>query len=347
MRDQGNQAYKVQERENHTDLPVGEILRRTRLQYNLSLTDVEGALRIRALQLGAIESGKLEQLPGRVYAIGFVRAYSEFLGLDGNKMVHLFKVQSVGNRNRPELSFPVPASESKLPNFFILGGSLAGLAAVIALFFTFNAPAPPMEIPPGPVAAVEDKVAHLPAEHTPLESALMAAMSPAAGIDPAAAIALPQGQAGAAVAQPGPTPIQAAPIQPAHPAAPAVSAAAPAQTAALSPAQEGRAYQPPKAAGPKIVLNVRSDVWIEIRDAEGKPLLSRILKPGEQYVVPSGEGLVMDTGNAGAFDVYVGGKKASPLGATGSVKRNISLAPQNLLAERAVSPPPRQRYYRD
>src|SRR5690606_13898422 len=110
---------------NYADLPVGEILRRGREHYNLSLNDVEAALRIRASQLGAIEQGRLDLLPGRVYAVGFVRAYAEYLGLDGGRIVQLFKAQSGESRKSPELHFPVAASESKVPNKFMLAGALA------------------------------------------------------------------------------------------------------------------------------------------------------------------------------------------------------------------------------
>lgn len=120
--------------ELHTDMPVGEILRRTRVYYGQSLEQVESILRIRAIQLDAIEKGTLENLPGRVYAIGFVRAYSEYLGLDGDKMVHLFKTQSVGARVKPELSLPVAASESKAPNLYAILGGLVGAVALISVW---------------------------------------------------------------------------------------------------------------------------------------------------------------------------------------------------------------------
>ncbi|MFA5592271.1 MAG: RodZ domain-containing protein [Micavibrio sp.] len=126
----------------HTDIPVGEILRRTRTHYGQSLQQIESVLRIRASQLDALEKGDISQLPGRVYAIGFVRNYSEYLGLDGDKMVHLFKEQSVGRKARPDLSFPVPASESKIPNLFIIGGSLFGVAVLIGFVIV-------MLFPPG------------------------------------------------------------------------------------------------------------------------------------------------------------------------------------------------------
>lgn len=102
-----------------TNLPVGEILKRTRLHYNQSLDDVERSLRIRAEQLEAIEEGQIEKLPGKVYAIGFVRTYSEYLGLDGSKMVELFKAQAAGKTHDPELHFPIAASDSKVPPLWL------------------------------------------------------------------------------------------------------------------------------------------------------------------------------------------------------------------------------------
>lgn len=125
----------------HTDLSVGEILRRTRVHYGQSLEDIGQVLRIRASQLEALETGHVEALPGRVYAIGFVRAYAEYLGLDGDKMVHLFKNQSVGKAARPDLHFPVAAAESKIPTWPIAAaGAALCLAVIIAglVFFSGN-----------------------------------------------------------------------------------------------------------------------------------------------------------------------------------------------------------------
>jgi len=117
----------------HTDLPVGEILRRTRVYYNQSLMEVEAALRIRSNQLQAIEEGDFNQMPGRVYAIGFVRSYSEYLGLDGDKMVALFKAQYAAFQKRPDLNFPVAMTGGRLPHPYVILGSL--LAAILFIAF--------------------------------------------------------------------------------------------------------------------------------------------------------------------------------------------------------------------
>lgn len=121
--------------EYHTNMAVGEILRRAREHYGQSLEHVEANLRIRAMQLDALEKGDLEKLPGRVYAIGFVRSYSEYLGLDGDQMVRLFKAQSLGNRLKPALNFPVPASESRLPPAWLI---IIGIIGFIGIFFLWQ-----------------------------------------------------------------------------------------------------------------------------------------------------------------------------------------------------------------
>ena len=131
-------AQQEKDFQYHTDIPVGQILRRARTQYNLTLDDVGKALRIRSSQLGALEEGRNDQLPGRVYAIGFVRSYAEYLGLDGNKMVYLYKSQSAAPGKKPELHFPAPASESKAPNLAILAGSLAALILIVSIMAIFS-----------------------------------------------------------------------------------------------------------------------------------------------------------------------------------------------------------------
>ncbi len=126
----------VEELEAVADIEVGEALRRTRTYYGKSLEDVEKALRIRASQIDAIERGDLEALPGRVYAIGFVRSYAEYLDLDGGKVVHLFKSQYMNGQDNSALSFPAPASETKTPAIWLVALSL--IAASLVMMFWNN-----------------------------------------------------------------------------------------------------------------------------------------------------------------------------------------------------------------
>ena len=60
---------------------AGAMLRQQREALGLDLTDVAAALRIKPAYLEALEAGRPEELPGAVDAIGFIRAFADYLGL--------------------------------------------------------------------------------------------------------------------------------------------------------------------------------------------------------------------------------------------------------------------------
>lgn len=146
----------------YKEMSVGEILRKTREHYGQSIGQVEVNLRIRASHLEALESGEAEKLPGRVYAIGFVRAYSEYLGLDGDKMVSLFKSHSIGEAKRPDLLFPVLNYESQTPNIFIVLICITGIIGLIAYLSITHIPVKYEEVVP-PVPKILTQSAITPA----------------------------------------------------------------------------------------------------------------------------------------------------------------------------------------
>ncbi|MGL1751845.1 helix-turn-helix domain-containing protein, partial [Vibrio parahaemolyticus] len=75
------------------------------------LTDIAEALRIRVEYLAALEAGSLEGLPGPAYAMGFLRAYADYLGFDGKDIVRRFKAEQTSLNAKPELTFPMPLTE--------------------------------------------------------------------------------------------------------------------------------------------------------------------------------------------------------------------------------------------
>ena len=66
-------------------------------------------------QVRALEAGRPDLLPGPTYAIGFVRAYSDHLGLDGSEILRRFKAESAGLDAKPDLTFPMPLGERSIP----------------------------------------------------------------------------------------------------------------------------------------------------------------------------------------------------------------------------------------
>jgi cytoskeleton protein RodZ len=84
------------------------------------LAQVSQTLCIRQTYLQAIEGGHFSELPGPTYAAGFVRAYAEHLGLDGEEMVRGFKAERSRTADQTELRFPSPMSEGGMPSGAVL-----------------------------------------------------------------------------------------------------------------------------------------------------------------------------------------------------------------------------------
>lgn len=105
---------------------VADSLIRARQQVGQDLRSIAEVLCIRHSYLDAIERGQYENLPGATYAVGFVRTYAEYLGLDGDKVVERFKNEVEGLDSQTKLHFPTPAPEGKMP-----GGAVFLVAALL------------------------------------------------------------------------------------------------------------------------------------------------------------------------------------------------------------------------
>jgi cytoskeleton protein RodZ len=66
---------------------IGNSLREARLRQALDFPEIEQATKIRPKYLRALEDEQFDILPGQTYVKGFLRSYSEYLGLDGQLYV--------------------------------------------------------------------------------------------------------------------------------------------------------------------------------------------------------------------------------------------------------------------
>lgn len=446
-------------------LPVGEELRRAREDAGLDLADVAAHLRIRSNFLSALEEGRPDALPGITYAIGYVRTYAAFLGLEPDAAVRRFKEEAAGLNSKTQLVFPSPAPEGRVPGLVLMlvavmlaggayggwywlserDGSLRDLVPAVperlAQLIEGEAPSlPPAATVPVPAAepatAPTTRTAGSYADANPTGVAVpRAATAPAPATQPAAiatstapATAPATGAPAAKPVEDKPATIAAAPAtgtapQPAgqapaeantvetparvaaddtpdvtappepasaasdtasqtaasqtaatqtaatrtaavttEPAAAAETAptattpAATTPTAAAKPASaeeevpaapriaaligSSEAAVPPgrTTAGPidRVLIKATGDSWVQVRDAQGTALFTRVLREGDVYRVPEQAGLRLATGNAGALQILVDGNPAPSLGGYGEVVRNIQLDPEKLAAGTAT-----------
>ncbi|MBI2074632.1 MAG: helix-turn-helix domain-containing protein [Candidatus Levybacteria bacterium] len=70
---------------------VGQKLYEERVKKGLTLDEVSKATKIKVSFLSAIEKGEYQKLPSRAYAHGFLRNYTEFLGLPKKETLALFR----------------------------------------------------------------------------------------------------------------------------------------------------------------------------------------------------------------------------------------------------------------
>ena len=348
-------------------ITVSDSLRGRRIECGLDVDYVAEILRIRPAVLIAIENGDFDQLPGPAYAVGFVRSYATYLGLDADALVVRFKSETTEIAKRPHLQFPLPIRDSRVPT-----GPLLVICVLLAIavyggwYYYFARPGQLAEIVP----SVPERLQHLlalppPQKETP-KPATDAAATPPAPIATAPAVSTdtaanaqqpsPTGSTQpAATAPAGPTPTQTAAVPPAPqpqqatvdgvppvenpPGTPPVVAALQASPDLAQPAVDGDAAKSPGDTSygapegqARVVLHATADSWIQVRDKSSNLLFTRVLKPGEHYNVPNQDGLTMVVGNAGALDVTVDGMAAPHIGELGKVARNVALDPAHLLA---------------
>lgn len=75
---------------------VGAMFKAKRKDLNLTLKEIENSTSIRTSYLEAIEEGRVSQFISGVYAIGFMKQYGTFLGIDIERLMrenpHAFKM---------------------------------------------------------------------------------------------------------------------------------------------------------------------------------------------------------------------------------------------------------------
>jgi cytoskeleton protein RodZ len=327
--------------------PVGAVLRERREELGFDLDAVGEALRIKPIFLAALEQSRAEDLPGPTYAIGFIRAYAQLLDLDANRILDDYRAECADVHHRPDLSFPVPLDARSLPRGPIL---LVGVILAVCGYGTWYYLSTGERSRPERVAAVPADLQRA-AQGAPADAASAAENLVPAAVPGGAPLSTGPRSASGLISPPGPSPAPTVPATgaPDRDLGAGPPAAALNQPAATIPppsgntAREAPTAQPASAPGdagakPDGHIDIRAlaDCWIQVRSSEDQSVVfSRVLKSGETYHVPRA-GLVLRTGNAGALALVVDGKPAPAIGAIGTLRRDVALDPQALLAGTAV-----------
>jgi cytoskeleton protein RodZ len=281
---------------------VGQDLRAARQRRGDDLATVSKALKIRKDHLEALEEDRIDSLPGKTYAIGFVRTYSQHLGLDANAFVERFKQEISGRADEhlPQPATPVDDEEQRrLPQGWrLIGGVLVVLLAYGAWHLLASDRNGGQTVPEPPDVAVAPRPAPPPAP-------MQVETTPAPAID---ATGTPGADAAA-------TP-EAATQSPAAEAAPAV-------------APTGKVYGE-QNRNARVVLRARAATHIMVRGKDGTTFINRNLQAGDTYQVPNFTGLTLTASNGGAVEVDLDGLAMGNAGAADQETQDLPLDPQSI-----------------
>jgi cytoskeleton protein RodZ len=259
---------------------------------------------------------------GATYAVGFVRTYARYLGLDAEAMVQRFKEEGADNDIKPvEYVFPEAQEEQRmLPNSSILiWAMLIALVIYVISYLTM----PTRKTPTATARAEEPAVIivdpkNSPRLPTPKPPAPQVAHTGAPSDESAefvsAEIFLPDSAA---------SPSQLLTDDPELPRQISAAVAQLTQSTAEEPASA------PQQSVPRIVFKAIEESYIQVRNPaeSGKKaiLVSRVLQPGESFPAPAIPGLIMQTGNAGGLQVEVDGRLIGVMGKRGEVITRVPL----------------------
>jgi cytoskeleton protein RodZ len=346
----GRRRIHLREISGDSETPLGTVgqeLRAARLRRGDDLATVSRALKIRKDHLSAVEDDKLEGLPGKTYALGFVRSYATYLGLDSVEMVERFKQETSGRHDELSSASVVPDEDGRKLPYGRIGAGVVLLALAYGTWHLLAGGPAPQPVPPPP-ALTAPRPAPKPVSPPPPAAQTQAVPSPAITQTPPAQPPAAAPTPAAKTSAPNTAPASAATVPPAQQKAaaspvnggsaipsPAVPMARPASAQDKVPAGDGQVFGA-QNKNSRVVLHARADTHIIVRGQDGMVYINRTLKAGEAYRVPNIPGLSLTSTNAGAVQFELDGQMMGRAGADQETAGDINLNPQ-AIADRGNS----------
>ena len=339
------------------DYHVGAELRDARRRLGVDLETAASDLNIRADYLIGLERNDHAALPGLAYAIGFVRSYATYVGLDPGKMARRFREETSKSPVKQDYTWLKPIEQSRISRGLVLVLSLAIAGSAYTAWYYRTAdvrkPAAAADAAiirgAAPVAAARaDEAGKTAGTVRPPGSGVYSDED--AGADTTAPPARDDNAGLPASARPDGTledgagaqrEVETAALPPGTSvSAPSGDTARPGPDAARDPEPQSTVATPAPTPtpAPTIILKALGLSWIRVRDPKtGRVVVEGIMKPGNEITLPDEAGLVLDAGRPNQIEFSIGGKSAGLAGTTAAVRHDISLDPARLVRNTAAA----------
>jgi len=284
---------------------VGKILKESRESKRIDIRSLSKTLKISTEYIIAIEKGQINKTPGDPYTLGFVKAYSEYLDLDTELIVKIYKDETKAKNIKQTLNLPL-IFITFIYSLLIFGLSSCIIVSFVVVFYNFfylqtnidDIYALTPELESEMIALVEEEefkqslnelkkykekqenensYTKLNIEVIKNES-LEANVKDNESIDPGSAIA------------------------------------------SVSKEKFDNIKN-------KIILKMLGDTWIHIKGSDEKLIISKLMKKNEEFILNSSAYYFITTGNAGNIEILINNKKYGKLGKKGEVLNSFELSP--------------------
>lgn len=284
---------------------VGLLLKEVRVKQGKTLPEISQELCIRKVYLTAIEESDYDNIPEYPYGIGFIRSYADYLGLDGVNIVRMYKDEAEAAIRKNSSYFVIePQVEATVPSKKYL---MISLLALIGVYFAWSAynrlnsqpeEAPVVDESLTEVDSIADENVDFPlkvenystvSENTVAEEENLPVVDAANAEDNNPQVVVKETNF----------------VEPET-----KKEEAPAADTAPAKTEKG------------LVVKVKTETWVEVKN-DNKLYISKVLKPGDSYILPNDTNLKLSVGKSEGVDILYNGKPAYTV--SPNKKMNISV----------------------
>ena len=280
---------------------VGKLCLDARLNKGLTQEQAGALLKVRVKIIKDFEDGENIDLPGLAYKIGFVRSYASLLDLNGDLLVKEFKEGLELNSFKEEYKFLTP--ELNKNNFLPIGAVVSVFIAILSYTgWYYSDRSNKIElVSDQKTEDISLKTAEIDNNNYVIIEENFSNNLPFSSINN------------------DENKVQEAKLK--------TNLNEDKAENMISKNTELSATANERDPSTELVLKATGNSWVEIEDMEGNILMTRLMRPGETYVVPDINGLTFNTGNAGALSLSQGDIIVSKLGEVGEI---ITAQPLNI-----------------
>jgi cytoskeleton protein RodZ len=293
----------------------GGALRASREKQGLSVQDVANRLKISVKQIEALEADNFEGLPEPTIVRGFIRNYAKHLKLNSEPLIDAYIVMVPNNLPyeltvKSATNMKMNSSDKPKTSIYLWFGLGAVLLAVLWIFYQQYIQKPSPIEPTNPVAESAQPVEPLPEVALPaIDRETIDVMDQALSLHPDNSAIVPE---------------VASPSLLTEGATPNSSTSTTTETAITKtqsevvpkPATdhiESTITEPISASVPnediaRLEISATQQTWINVVDASGKEIYSKILYEGNRELIEAKPPLKLTVGNASATKVTFNGK---------------------------------------